>query len=400
MASKIFFHNDLQMQTEPANMLCADPAIKDVVATFNNLRSDGDSLAAKVDEGISTFHYANHIFNRFGFNNHFQGIKRLRSGQHIVISGSDKKRSLSHLFFIKMGTRTTNGFWRSNIATRTTAPVGDKITTVVKVDPVYWHGGGMDTTGDILAVPVENSGNSNSKILFYNVANPEAPRPFPFEIDRPHGKAGAVALTRLPNRHYLVAAWSDSDNLPPRLEIYLSRTTNFFDGFPDTFVTWDRRNVEADFTRVQHADFGNFQAVNFIRQSDGKLFLAGMHNTSKAATFTRGDDWVDLYEVTFPLDMPGAGTALSIPKIKKVANKKLAQGGKQYNLDAAGGTYSTSDGNLCIYAGFHWKVDGEVKFAEISPAPSSVLAQTDSGWIELSEHYDFGGRRVPVYQDF
>jgi hypothetical protein len=403
MASTILSHDDLQKQTEPADIVSENPAIENVVATFDNLRFAGDYLAARVDGGIRPFHYTNHVFNRAGLNNHFQGIKRLRAGQYIVVSGGDETRSLAHLFFIKMATKPANGFWRANIVTRKKAPGNDKITTVVNVDRVYWHGGGMDTTGDILAVPVESSAGNISKIVFYHVANPEAPRPFAFEIVRPHAKVGAVALTRLPNKHYLLAAWSDSDKEPlkPRLEIYLSRTTNFFDGFPDTFVTWDRRNVEADFTRVRHADFGNFQTVNFIRQSDGKLFLAGMHNTSDAAPVTPGDDWVDLYEVTFPSGMPGAGTPLSVPKIKKIANHKLAQGGKQYNLDAAGGIYFTPDEKLCVYAGFHWKVGGEIKFAEFSPAPASTqaLAQTDSGWVELYEHDNFRGRMVRIYQD-
>ncbi|MFQ5629405.1 MAG: hypothetical protein ACE5I1_11640 [bacterium] len=401
MARAMLLHNNLDVQTEPANIITESPQVQNVAAAFDRIREDGEPLAARVSGTISRFHYSDHVFNRKGFNNHFQGAKRLRAGQYFVISGGDEVRRMAHLFFIKMGTRSASGYWRSNVVTRKKAPQDDQIVAVLGADAIYWHCGGMDTCGHILAVPIENMTGKISKIVFYNVENPEQPTRFPFEVIRTTGKAGAVTLTRLPNRHYLMAVWSDSDDLPPRLDFYLSRSTNFFDGFSSEVATWDRSNVQADFTRVQHADFGNFQTVNFIQQSDGKLFLIGLHNTSDAAPVVPGDNWIDLFEVDFSNGLPGAGAALAVPTITKIANKMLVEQGNQYNLDAAGGVYIDPSGELCVYGVYHWKTGGEIKLCEFSPRPASLqtLGQAEAGWIELFEHENFRGRMLRIYQD-
>ncbi|MCH8058492.1 MAG: hypothetical protein IIB78_11545, partial [Proteobacteria bacterium] len=93
-------------------------------------------------------------------------------------------------------------------------------------------------------------------------------------IERPGAKAGAVALTKLPNGHFLVAAWSDSDSGKRRFDFYLSVSDDFLDGFGPVPVTYVAN------TRP----FKKYQTINFLVQEPGpphgavRLFIAGLRH--------------------------------------------------------------------------------------------------------------------------
>ncbi|MBF9018652.1 MULTISPECIES: hypothetical protein [unclassified Oceanispirochaeta] len=263
----------------------------------------------------------------------------------------------------------------------------DKIVAVLSIDDQMWHAGGISVLGDVLAVPLEDS--DSGKIIFYDVTNPENPVLFDHYIDRPTSKSGAIALTKLSNGRFLLAAWSDSDQLENRIDFYLSNSTDFDRGFSnDSYSTWFHTEVQA--ANIQDANFSNFQTINFINQSDGKLFLAGLHNTSDAAPIINGSDWVDLYTVDFIND-----DYQTIPVITKVANKQFFCVDNHGNFDAAGGIYTDSLGSLGVYSAYFWKEDDQIQFSEFRWVDDTITI-IDDGWIELYRDKNFRNSNIII----
>ena len=91
-----------------------------------------------------------------------------------------------------------------------------EVVARIELDDVLGHAGGLSMLGSILAVPLYGGSPRSAKVVFYDLAEPEAPRRLPVEIARPGRKATATALTRLPNGHYLVAVLAAWDRLPRR----------------------------------------------------------------------------------------------------------------------------------------------------------------------------------------
>ncbi|UCD25316.1 MAG: hypothetical protein JSW51_05185, partial [Gemmatimonadota bacterium] len=249
--------------------------VDNVLREYRKIRTEGDYLRAHDSDEIPEMRYTAHVDNGLGLGNHFQGMQRLRKGQYVVISGGDphsnpKHKRASHVFVVKMGSRASRGPWGSNIVKRQVPPTSDRIVKTIGIDRQLWHAGGVSVCGDILAVPVECNTPEKSRIVFYNMQDPEKPLQFKHAVKRSKGKAGAVALTRLPNDYYLLAVWSDSDKKPRRLDFYISQSTRFADGFAPGPVTWYARDVVA--VAGEDANFSNFQTVNFVNQTDGRLF--------------------------------------------------------------------------------------------------------------------------------
>jgi hypothetical protein len=239
--------------------------------------------------------------------NHFQGIQRLPQPGYLAISGAS--RDASDLFIVRLAgdgsqSRGCDG----------------EVVARIEVDDELGHAGGLSMLGSVLAVPLYRGSPRSAKVVFYDLADPEAPRRMPVEIARPGRKATATALTRLRNGHYLVAVTSAWDGLPRRLDFYLSRTTVLQEGFQSEPVSWHASRVDA--RPGQDREFSHFQSINFIPQADGRLYLVGFHNSTGPQAILPGRDYADLYEVAFPTattvdDEPGLG----MPAVTKVANR-------------------------------------------------------------------------------
>ncbi len=382
------------------NLQDSNPAIPDVLKAFRDISTRGDYLGVWDGEQIRWPRYTARFENGLGFSNHFQGVQRLRRGNYLVLTGGDPNEPRSHIFIAKMGSRYAQGGWRSNLIETGKPPDEDQMVRVIGIDPDLWHAGGISVLGDILAVPIYGNGKNegsqqvHAKIVFYSMVKPEAPQRLNFTIDRPGVKAAAVALTKLPNGYILVAVWSDSDSLERRLDFYISKSTNILDGFHQQKVTWLASNVQASIG--QQPNFSNFQNINFITQTDGRLFLVGFHNTSDAAPTLPGRDFADLYEVKFPSETAEQDPPrLLVPNITKVENKQLICEDKQCNFDAAAGIYIDPNGILRLYATYHWASDNIIRFNEYRPRPdifSEEIHEPHESWIDLYEHNTFQGR--------
>jgi hypothetical protein len=386
-----------------------------VEAEFARLRAKGEYLGAHDGGMIDSLRYTSSGPGNYnGSENHFQGMQRLANGRFLVVSGGDWATPSSHLFVIKMGSRPKTGPWLANTRGQDKQPPAtDKIVASVSIDSKMWHAGGMDVMGDVLAVPVEYPPPNTlpltrlanlpipkfwdaprSRIVFFDMKNPTTPKRLKPTIDRAGVKSTAVALCKLPNGFYLAVVFSAAG-----LDFYLSKTKRFNSGFRKRPTRWAIDRVRA--LEGEPRKFDGYQTINLINQSDGRLYLVGLHNTSGMAPTLGGDNNADLFTV----DIPGmhrkpenATDSGEAPVITRVSSVKVECKHRQCNMDAAAGVY-VDRGNLIIYSAYHWRQSGILRFNEfhgLTRAPKETITQIGDAWIELFEKRFFGGRFLTV----
>jgi hypothetical protein len=331
----------------------APPVVQDVEAAFASISVHGRHLTANANGRIPEPSYRVSFKNRFGLWNHFQGVQRLAGTDYLVVSGSNPRSSQGQFFVIRQDESGTGA-----------------VVASIDVDPVMWHAGGLSLLGAILAVPIHGGSPRHAKIVFYDLGNPEQPRKLPVEIDRPSRKASATALTRLRNGHYLAAVLAAFDGRPLRVDFYLSRTQALEDGFAPDPATWLASEIQA--RPGQERTFSHFQAINFVSEADGRLFLVGFHNTFTSASALPGRDYADLYEVVFPgASVQAEAPGLEKPAIVKVANRKMQCTGGYCNMAAAAGLFvDPATQTLSVYAAAGWLDRGTMKLTVYSGGSS------------------------------
>ncbi len=341
-------------------------------------------------------------------NNHFQGIQRFRDGQHFVISGGSKKDKKANLLICRAvhyglvpnSLNTLYGFKRlesaigSNVISLGRTPPQDTVVGIYQLNkglPGYWHAGGMDTCGDILAVALENSKEQKSLIRFYNFADPAEPKIIDGSIDI-NGNSGGAALTRRRDGKFLCASWTDSDNGPDRFDFYVSKNINDLSSW-ESKVTYDYRILTPEDNRNP-----KFQSINFVRQKDGRLFLIGTENSNKLAPILNGKDRAYLYEVTHYENTEGKPRYHLI----KVNERDFEGGGSFANFGAAGGVFVNSQDEMAIYSAYHWRSGGTIRLGEYWPAlepnHKKISFKRDMA-IELYEHKYFNGKILRLFDE-
>ena len=167
-----------------------------------------------------------------------------------------------------------------------------------------------------------------SKVVFYDLSNPEQPVRLANEVDHTplSDEAGTATLGKLANGHFLLIIGRSNANT---LDFYVSTGTDLRTTSYAWFDTWHEDELTGD-----DSEFGNYQNLSFVAGCSGMLFLAGTHR-SYVGGF--GDDFVDLFTVT---NGPGEDVA-----IHKVAQKQLICRGN-CDFDAAGGVYVDPGGQL------------------------------------------------------
>ena len=377
---------------DPASLHLVESMLPDVEKALARVRRRGEYLRAWDGEKIKGVRYTSLKENDLGWQNHFQGIMRLRCGPYAVVSGGDCHETMAHLFVVKLATRKERGLgpWGTN------CPFGDPlaedtIALAIGIDADMWHAGGMDFLGDILAVPVERSNPKRSRVVFFDMHDGEHPKRIDLsqEIVRDGIKAGAVALTKLPSGRFLCAVWSQ------QLDFYVSSTTSFADGFCGTPTTWNKSQVRT--TGAVDRTFESYQTINFIRQSDGALYLAGTRNTGLAASHASGTDVLHLFHVDITEDSSPQGIAA--PVITKVAAHSYESRHSQGNMDGGAGVYVSEDGRLLVYSAFHFRLgpgrSRQLRLTEFRPHAEEVTPHVRTvkrGWVELFEDPYFEGR--------
>jgi hypothetical protein len=346
---------------------------------------------------------------------------------------------------VRMGSRRTDGErLRSNRLAKgkkvwETAPDSDD-RVVHHWKPGWKHIGGLAIVGDILAVPLEDPLDANKSlegaVWFYDVSVPTAPRRIPaLDLEYTGHKVGVVGLTRLPDKHFLLAVtWGDGDRIlfyrstEPTL---LSETAGW------TLIRdWDAADVRGAGAEWPTGKT-SFQGLS-MHTSAGKVYLIGTRNTLASAPFYPGADLATLYEIS---DWQGGLTPLSVTQIREKGFNAYANGdgivptALSYNANFLAGacTHVTPAGELVLYAIEHythgpsasarlveWRHQfvaspegnllaprGQLVLPDFLPAGTHTIHMTNltqfamRPWIQLYDEDNFDGARVTIdYPDF
>jgi len=254
---------------------------------------------------------------------------------------------------------------------RKRAPPGDD-KVVKTIDSSVWkHGGGIQSSGNLLAVPFDQAQSSStsrkSDILLYDVANPKNPK-LVKTIQRDK-VAGTVGITQLATGGWLMVVKSTSSK---ELDFYTLDESYNTVGNVKTWTDQAAENANWCWPGDSKSPFRScgdaYQGLSLINQCDGKLYMIGTHNGN---SWGWGGNGADLFSLELESD--------SI-KVVKIATKDLrckykcgwACRNTECNMAAAGGAYVGKDGKLIIYGVEHDndgpKVGGEgsVKMMEFA----------------------------------
>ncbi|MBF0300043.1 MAG: hypothetical protein HQK51_15070 [Oligoflexia bacterium] len=227
--------------------------VKDVEDQFSKLDASNSTEIAVKAKGESCFDlsYTRSIFNKFGYQNHFQGIVRLKDN-HLVISGGDQGPDKAKLFIFQLNDQPENLQSLKSNVTHTTGCLGadnvcfnhkDKLVKSIDITvKANWHAGGISNSGDILVVPIEEFRNDkkhniSSAILFYDMSNPLKPRKIEkasILTGREGRDAGSSFIHKLPDGRFIIGVRA-SHTIEDKecIDMYISKTQNIDDGFND-----------------------------------------------------------------------------------------------------------------------------------------------------------------------
>jgi hypothetical protein len=369
--------------------------VVDLPGQFFGTTEIGERLAVWPNRLAMWPRYTDTGDNGGGLDNHFQGIQRLRVPGYAVLSGGDPHAPRSHLFVLRLLSRSDAAMWGSNLLESSLPPTNDLFVARIDLNATLWHAGGMAVLGDIVAIPLENSDAGGSRIEFLNFRDPARPTDLGSGIARRGAKAGAVALTRMDDGRFLAAVWSDSERQAPPKHLDLYRTTA-----PSLL----RTSWEGPFcVTTEVAGIPKFQTVALLWNLDEAgqrtdLYLLGFENEAELAPSPAGPHYGSIYHVTLPEELGGAGATL---RLESVGEPKIFQCVDSFaDMDAATGVYRSPAGTFGVYSAHHFIRRGTrnkfvMRFQEyMSTGPSAgrfpVASLADSR-IELFDLPDFAG---------
>ena len=282
----------------------------------------------------------------------------------------------SNIYIVRMGSRDKTGErLRSNrlmrgVETTYTPPdPADKVVDTILLDgstqwPHYDHPGAMQLVGNVVAIALEagQSGQSPTRILFFDVSDPEHPHMLEKSFDPQLEKAGVVGITPcatdrdgLPcaTGHFLMlVSWGDNDEI----RFFESNVSDL--ASPDLewaeLYTWHKNELVGGTWPAKH------QTLHFIREGNagGRLFLAGARPVGTIEGLW-GDDYIDLYEIGFDgnrvvLTHRSTRHMISHPGGEGLySDGDVLWGDRLASFAAASGFHVTPTGELLFYATEH-----------------------------------------------
>lgn len=433
--------------------------VPDVVAQFNALTQRADAMG----------------FELYGPDpsqcDHMQAIVRVDAADgtpYFLVSRSTQDEGTdpfceggsthSNIYIVRMGSRDKSGErLRSNrlarfMETTDTPPdPADKVVSTILFDgssewPHFDHPGGMQKVGNVVALALETgrSGQPATKILFFDVSDPEHPFMLEKSFEPPTQKAGVVGITpcatgrvgmACATGHFLMLVTGGNND---ELMFFESNVNDL--ASPDLewseLYTWHKSELVGGEWPIKH------QTLQFIREDNpgGRLFLAGARSVGTTQGLF-GDDYIDLFEVGFDgnrvvLTHRSTRHMISHPSGEgRYSDGEVLYGARLASFAAASGFHVTPSGELLFYATEHdndgpegTNGRGSVKMGEwrnidmfrsdspaLAPtitAPASIVLDEGSAttvtatvgppiarpWIELFESTASQGRYVVIDQ--
>ena len=235
--------------------------LNNVQATISNLPSVGKSEVFETSNIFTRkYEYRNLLINKFGLDNHFQGIIYNKENDSYIVSGGNSNSKTGSLF-ISEGKTLNN---RLNLASTNG----------------LWHAGGISRFDNYLLVPLEKFvPKKQSQIQFFEFTNGEyVPKKININIDIKSGKTGSV----------------DAIYSPEADQTYLFA----FDTKSIAVYSLKGHKLEGDFSLYKKADSNVFTGSNMkvIQQCSGELYLADLTNDGILPPILNGRDVLKLYK--------------------------------------------------------------------------------------------------------
>lgn len=204
--------------------------------------------------------------NRFGIDNHFQGIYYSFNQDAYLITGGNKKTKTGSIFLSQKNQKTR----RQELTKEFLTPGA----------PTLWHAGGLGDYGHMMIVPVERlSDPLTSKIYFYDYTKITEPKILDTTITVDHTKTGSVGVyySREIDRLVLIAFDTGS------ITIYHANTPKVEDGFK--------------MVKIVDSKVFTGSNIKILQQCDGKLFFAEATNRGLLPPLINGKNEVKLFEI-------------------------------------------------------------------------------------------------------
>ena len=301
----------------------------DVEKNFSHINSQPNTvnkLRPNKYFGITEYKLA--ATNKFGIDNHFQGLSQINNGY--VISGADYKKRVGHIFVLQ-----ANGVVQK-------AQVGTRAN---------WHIGGIQASGNIVAISLEpykvESEQKYSILQLWDFSNIQSPTLIKnSQITNIPAYTPAAGIVRLGNGQYLIG------QLSHRFELYLSNSANLNQGI-------NPRPIPSTQDKISATSF------SLIRQCDGKIYLVTFDNEEGKipVPITKGKNFATLYEVAHEGRIGKGGL-----HIKKL-NRRFFTCNRKCSFRAAGSIKNLGNGSFSIISTkmFRKYVTGQLYVAEFSP---------------------------------
>jgi len=323
---------------------------------------------------------------------HWQGIARHPNpGSNVFYvsrNGENAAGRRANLAVVQMKSRDglTGDRLRSNRLARgtetqdTAPPSNDAVVRNIEFTS-HNHLGGIQISGDIMAVPLEDANGSNPTgvIQFYDIRDPLNPVLLPTTITRPHN-VGVVGFTQLPDGRYLVLATYGNN---AEIQYFLSAPNDLSSLSSTPTSTVQGSTIAGWFVGNNAGGVYCFQNCNFITQTDGTVFLACTLNSSPAAPVVNGLDIAVLFRVTV-----GASTV----SLTQVSGRHFYcssnSTGSNGNFNAAAGFYVSPSGELLLYSTTHdndgpGDCVGMTEFRNYRGTRGGTAATACDAWVRL-----------------
>ncbi|MGE5292668.1 MAG: hypothetical protein ACM3ML_36855 [Micromonosporaceae bacterium] len=283
--------------------------LQNVPQAFNCVQPTGSIL---------TIDRTGHVFPAGG---HFQGVQHVSGDPDRMLLTSSSNREAYLVACRMQPSAGRNG-------------VVERVTTL-RASPLN-HAGGFQADGQLLAIGVEDdSARNRSEVQFWKYPPGGSPsliraivRSGPGDVST----AGAVGFAPHAGGMVLVVGTWDCNTV----DVYTSARNPLADPAA-AFRLWRTwRKADADKQGWCDNNFGNYQAINLLKQSDGEIFMVGFNRSD-------GDDWMDLYS----LNMSAASPTTRM--LRKVAKKHMICHGS-CSFDKAAGLQTISTTRFEVYA--------------------------------------------------
>ncbi|VAX15769.1 hypothetical protein MNBD_IGNAVI01-489 [hydrothermal vent metagenome] len=205
------------------------------------------------------------------------------------------------------------------------------------LDKPFKHAGGFQIYQNLMAIGVEdNSARDRSKVFIYRIENPEKPPSKPLAVIERSGKkkratAGCVGIIEVDK--YILVVVGDWDT--KHLDFYRIEKEKLFSNDETFKLVHSIDAGELDKSEWVNNSWLSYQNINLIKDSSGKLYLAGLGSNDK------DENILDL----FSIETEG----LNSFNLKKIHTKIFIRN-KEVNFDWGAGVYMTDNNQLKVFS--------------------------------------------------